>query len=113
YHGSEYVWARKNPTQPFHCTGLTSSPLKQIPIHLPSYPLTQYQLTQPIHPTQPQPPHLIFFTPTYPPPHHISHLPFYIHQNTIFHSHTAPIPYHNSKTSYSQQHFPPIHTLKR
>ncbi|WP_260869749.1 lysozyme family protein [Bacillus thuringiensis] len=113
YQGWEYVWGGKNPTQGFDCSGLTSWGLKQIGIDLPSYALTQYELTEPIQPSEAQPGDLIFFRGTYGGPDHISHVAFYIDENTMFDSQSAGIGYHNWKTSYWQQHFAGIHRVKR
>ncbi|MED3089558.1 lysozyme family protein, partial [Bacillus toyonensis] len=46
YQGWPYKWGGKNPTQGFDCSGLTSWGLKQIGIDLPSYALSQYELTE-------------------------------------------------------------------
>ena len=113
YQGWEYVWGGKNPTQGFDCSGLTSWGLQQIGIDLPSYALTQYELTEPIQPSEAQPGDLIFFRGTYGGPDHISHVAFYIDENTMFDSQSAGIGYHNWKTSYWQQHFAGIHRVKR
>ncbi|MGH0792203.1 lysozyme family protein, partial [Bacillus cereus] len=113
YQGWEYVWGGKNPTQGFDCSGLTSWGLKQIGIDLPSYALSQYELTEPIDPSQAQPGDLIFFKGTYQSPDHISHVGFYIDENTMYDSQNAGIGYHNWKTSYWQQHFAGIHRVKR
>ncbi|MGE1217701.1 lysozyme family protein, partial [Bacillus toyonensis] len=113
FQGWPYVWGGKNPTQGFDCSGLTSWGLKQIGIDLPSYALTQYELTQPINPSEAQPGDLIFFRGTYGGPNHISHVAFYIDENTMYDSQSAGIGYHNWKTSYWQQHFAGIHRVKR
>ncbi|ANS52071.1 putative endopeptidase YddH (plasmid) [Bacillus thuringiensis] len=113
YQGWEYVWGGKNPTQGFDCSGLTSWGLKQIGIDLPSYALSQYELTEPIDSSQAQPGDLIFFKGTYQSPDHISHVGFYIDENTMYDSQNAGIGYHNWKTSYWQQHFAGIHRVKR
>ncbi|PHF88386.1 hypothetical protein COI63_34320, partial [Bacillus toyonensis] len=113
FQGWPYVWGGKNPTQGFDCSGLTSWGLKQIGIDLPSYALTQYELTTPINPSEAQPGDLIFFRGTYGGPDHISHVAFYIDENTMYDSQSAGIGYHNWKTSYWQQHFAGIHRVKR
>ncbi|MGN4511887.1 lysozyme family protein, partial [Bacillus cereus group sp. MYBK242-2] len=113
YQGWPYVWGGKNPTQGFDCSGLTSWGLKQIGIDLPSYALSQYELTEPIDPSQAQPGDLIFFKGTYQSPDHISHVGFYIDENTMYDSQNAGVGYHNWKTSYWQQHFAGIHRVKR
>ncbi|MGG0259909.1 lysozyme family protein [Bacillus mycoides] len=113
YQGWEYVWGGKNPTQGFDCSGLTSWGLKQIGIDLPSYALSQYELTEPIDPSQAQPGDLIFFKGTYQSPDHISHVGFYIDENTMYDSQNAGIGYHNWKTSYWQQYFAGIQRVKR
>ncbi|MFB5553248.1 lysozyme family protein [Bacillus cereus] len=113
FQGWPYVWGGKNPTQGFDCSGLTSWGLKQIGIDLPSYALTQYELTVPINPSEAQPGDLIFFKGTYDGPDHISHVGFYIDENTMYDSQNAGIGYHNWKTPYWQQHFAGIHRVKR
>ncbi|EOO22799.1 bifunctional lytic transglycosylase/C40 family peptidase, partial [Bacillus cereus] len=113
YQGWPYVWGGKNPTQGFDCSGLTSWGLKQIGIDLPSYALSQYELTTPINPSEAQPGDLIFFKGTYGGPDHISHVAFYIDENTMYDSQNAGVGYHNWKTSYWQQHFAGIHRVKR
>ncbi|PFA82762.1 lysozyme family protein, partial [Bacillus cereus] len=113
FQGWPYVWGGKNPTQGFDCSGLTSWGLKQIGIDLPSYALSQYELTEPIDPSQAQPGDLIFFKGTYQSPDHISHVGFYIDENTMYDSQSAGVGYHNWKTSYWQQHFAGIHRVKR
>ncbi|MEH7151337.1 bifunctional lytic transglycosylase/C40 family peptidase, partial [Bacillus thuringiensis] len=113
YQGWPYKWGGKNPTQGFDCSGLTSWGLKQIGIDLPSYALSQYELTEPIDPSQAQPGDLIFFKGTYQSPDHISHVGFYIDENTMYDSEDAGIGYHSWKTSYWQKHFAGIHRVKR
>ncbi|MDO6632338.1 lysozyme family protein, partial [Bacillus thuringiensis] len=113
FQGWPYVWGGKNPTQGFDCSGLTSWGLKQIGIDLPSYALSQYELTTPINPSEAQPGDLIFFKGTYQSPDHISHVGFYIDENTMYDSQNAGIGYHNWKTPYWQQHFAGIHRVKR
>ncbi|PFJ71615.1 hypothetical protein COJ08_30550 [Bacillus cereus] len=113
FQGWPYVWGGKNPTQGFDCSGLTSWGLKQIGIDLPSYALSQYELTEPIDPSQAQPGDLIFFKGTYQSPDHISHVGFYIDENTMYDSQNAGVGYHNWKTPYWQQHFAGIHRVKR
>ncbi|MES9666296.1 bifunctional lytic transglycosylase/C40 family peptidase, partial [Bacillus nitratireducens] len=113
FQGWPYVWGGKNPTQGFDCSGLTSWGLKQIGIDLPSYALSQYELTEPIDPSQAQPGDLIFFKGTYQSPDHISHVGFYIDENTMYDSENAGIGYHSWKTPYWQQHFAGIHRVKR
>ncbi|PGS78934.1 hypothetical protein COC69_13750 [Bacillus cereus] len=113
YQGWPYKWGGKNPTQGFDCSGLTSWGLKQIGIDLPSYALSQYELTEPIDPSQAQPGDLIFFKGTYQSPDHISHVGFYIDENTMYDSENAGIGYHSWKTPYWQQHFAGIHRVKR
>ncbi len=113
FQGWPYVWGGKNPTQGFDCSGLTSWGLKQIGIDLPSYALSQYELTTPINPSEAQPGDLIFFKGTYQSPDHISHVGFYIDENTMYDSQNAGIGYHNWKTPYWQQHFAGIHRIKR
>ncbi|MGE6617600.1 lysozyme family protein [Bacillus mycoides] len=113
YQGWPYKWGGKNPTQGFDCSGLTSWGLKQIGIDLPSYALSQYELTEPIDPSQAQPGDLIFFKGTYQSPDHISHVGFYIDENTMYDSENAGIGYHSWKTPYWQQHFVGIHRVKR
>ncbi|MGN4920852.1 bifunctional lytic transglycosylase/C40 family peptidase, partial [Bacillus cereus group sp. MYBK15-1] len=113
FQGWPYVWGGKNPTQGFDCSGLTSWGLKQIGIDLPSYALSQYELTTPINPSEAQPGDLIFFKGTYGGPDHISHVGFYIDENTMYDSQNAGVGYHNWKTSYWQQHFAGIHRVKR
>ncbi|WP_442752247.1 bifunctional lytic transglycosylase/C40 family peptidase [Bacillus toyonensis] len=113
FQGWPYVWGGKNPTQGFDCSGLTSWGLKQIGIDLPSYALSQYELTTPINPSEAQPGDLIFFKGTYGGPDHISHVGFYIDENTMYDSQSAGVGYHNWKTSYWQQHFAGIHRVKR
>ncbi|AUB67190.1 hypothetical protein CSW12_30525 (plasmid) [Bacillus cereus] len=113
YQGWPYKWGGKNPTQGFDCSGLTSWGLKQIGIDLPSYALSQYELTEPIDPSQAQPGDLIFFKGTYQSPDHISHVGFYIDENTMYDSEDAGIGYHSWKTPYWQKHFAGIHRVKR
>ncbi|PFZ93750.1 hypothetical protein COL87_00975 [Bacillus pseudomycoides] len=113
YQGWPYVWGGKNPTQGFDCSGLTSWGLKVIGIDLPSYALSQYELTTPISESEAQPGDLIFFKGTYGGPDHISHVAFYIDANTMYDSQSAGIGYHDWKTSYWQQHFAGIHRVKR
>ncbi|KFN13746.1 bifunctional lytic transglycosylase/C40 family peptidase [Bacillus pseudomycoides] len=113
YQGWPYVWGGKNPTQGFDCSGLTSWGLKQIGIDIPSYALSQYELTEPINPSEAQPGDLIFFKGTYGGPNHISHVAFYIDENTMYDSQSAGIGYHDWKTPYWQQHFAGIHRVKR
>ncbi|PEA57248.1 hypothetical protein CON74_29870, partial [Bacillus thuringiensis] len=113
FQGWPYVWGGKNPTQGFDCSGLTSWGLKQIGIDLPSYALSQYELTTPINPSEAQPGDLIFFKGTYGGPDHISHVGFYIDENTMYDSENAGIGYHSWKTPYWQQHFAGIHRIKR
>ncbi|WP_256869965.1 bifunctional lytic transglycosylase/C40 family peptidase [Bacillus sp. CDB3] len=113
YQGWPYVWGGKSPNQGFDCSGLTSWGLKQIGIDLPSYALTQYQLTEPIDPSEAQPGDLIFFKGTYDSPDHISHVGFYIDENTMYDSQESGIGYHNWKLPYWQQHFAGIHRVKK
>ncbi|NUC20496.1 lysozyme family protein (plasmid) [Bacillus mycoides] len=113
FQGWPYVWGGKNPTQGFDCSGLTSWGLKQIGIDLPSYALSQYELTEPINPSEAQPGDLIFFRGTYGGADHISHVGFYIDENTMYDSENAGIGYHSWKTPYWQQHFAGIHRVKR
>ncbi|MEN8648564.1 lysozyme family protein, partial [Bacillus toyonensis] len=113
FQGWPYVWGGKNPTQGFDCSGLTSWGLKQIGIDLPSYALSQYELTTPINPSEAQPGDLIFFKGTYGGPDHISHVGFYIDENTMYDSENAGIGYHSWKTPYWQQHFAGIHRVNR
>ncbi len=113
FQGWPYVWGGKNPTQGFDCSGLTSWGLKQIGIDIPSYALSQYELTEPINPSEAQPGDLIFFKGTYGGPNHISHVAFYIDENTMYDSQSAGIGYHDWKTPYWQQHFAGIHRVKR
>ncbi|QWG92894.1 hypothetical protein EXW40_27735 (plasmid) [Bacillus mycoides] len=113
FQGWPYVWGGKNPTQGFDCSGLTSWGLKQIGIDLPSYALSQYELTEPINPSEAQPGDLIFFRGTYGGPDHISHVGFYVDENTMYDSQSAGVGYHDWKSSYWQQHFAGIHRVKR
>ncbi|PEQ04858.1 bifunctional lytic transglycosylase/C40 family peptidase [Bacillus toyonensis] len=113
YQGWPYVWGGKNPNQGFDCSGLTSWGLKQIGIDLPSYALSQYELTEPINPSKARPGDLIFFKGTYQSPDHISHVGFYIDESTMYDSQASGIGYHNWKLPYWQQHFAGIHRVKR
>ncbi|WP_242647272.1 lysozyme family protein [Priestia megaterium] len=113
YEGWEYVWGGKSPKTGFDCSGLTSWGLKQIGIDLPSYALSQYQLTEPIDPSEAQPGDLIFFKGTYGGPNHISHVGFYIDENTMYDSEGKGVGYHSWKTPYWKQHFAGIHRIKR
>ncbi|MFE6139499.1 lysozyme family protein, partial [Bacillus sp. NPDC057893] len=113
YQGWPYQWGGKSPVEGFDCSGLTSWGLKQIGIDLPSYALSQYELTEPIDPSQAQPGDLIFFKGTYQSADHISHVGFYIDENTMYDSENAGIGYHSWKTPYWQQHFAGIHRVKR
>ncbi|MGE7939923.1 lysozyme family protein, partial [Bacillus paramycoides] len=113
YQGWPYVWGGKSPTQGFDCSGLTSWGLKQIGINIESYAQTQYEVTEPINPSEAQPGDLIFFKGTYGGPDHISHVGFYIDENTMYDSENAGIGYHSWKTPYWQQHFAGIHRVKR
>jgi len=113
YEGWEYVWGGKSPKTGFDCSGLTSWGLKQIGIDLPSYAASQYDLTVPINPSEAQPGDLIFFKGTYGGANHISHVGFYIDENTMYDSEGKGVGYHSWKTPYWQQHFAGIHRIKK
>lgn len=105
FQGWPYVWGGKNPSTGFDCSGLTSWGLAQIGIKLPSYAASQYDLTVPIDPSEAQPGDLIFFKGTYGGPNHISHVGFYIDENTMYDSNGSGVGYHNWKDPYWQKHF--------
>ncbi|MED3804438.1 bifunctional lytic transglycosylase/C40 family peptidase [Lysinibacillus xylanilyticus] len=105
YKGWPYSWGGKSPKTGFDCSGLTSWGLKQIGINLPSYAQTQYNMTVPISTAEAQPGDLIFFKGTYGGPNHISHVGFYIDENTMYDSNGSGIGYHNWKDKYWQAHF--------
>lgn len=111
YIGWEYVWGGKNPSTGFDCSGFVSWGLKQIGINLPSYAASQYDLTVPIDPSEAQPGDLIFFKGTYGGPNHISHVGFYIDENTMLDSNGSGVGYHSWKDSYWQSHFAGIRRI--
>ncbi len=113
YLGWEYVWGGKNPSTGFDCSGFVSWGLQQIGIELPSYAASQYDLTVPIDPSEAQPGDLIFFKGTYGGPNHVSHVGFYIDENTMLDSNGSGVGYHNWKDSYWQSHYAGIHRVVR
>ena len=105
YEGWPYVWGGKNPTTGFDCSGLISWGLAQIGVSLPSPARNQYDMTVPIDPSEAQPGDLIFFKGTYGGPNHISHVGFYIDENTMYDSNGGGVGYHNWKDPYWQKHY--------
>lgn len=108
YSGSAYVWGGKSPSAGFDCSGLVAWGLKQVGISLPSPASNQYAMTVPISPSEAQPGDLIFFKGTYGGPNHVSHVGFYIDENTMYDANGSGVGYHNWKSSYWQKHKPEI-----
>lgn len=111
YNGWEYVWGGKSPSVGFDCSGLVAWGLKQVGIDLPSPASNQYRLTVPIDASEAQPGDLIFFRGTYGGPNHISHVGFYIDENTMYDSNGSGVGYHNWKSDYWQSHKPEIRRI--
>ncbi|MGG0284306.1 lysozyme family protein [Peribacillus butanolivorans] len=111
YLGWKYVWGGKNPSTGFDCSGFVSWGLIQIGIDLPSYAASQYDLTVPIDPSEAQPGDLIFFKGTYGGANHVSHVAFYIDENTMLDSNGSGVGYHNWKTRYWQSHYAGIRRI--
>ncbi|MBD8591004.1 MULTISPECIES: C40 family peptidase [Peribacillus] len=111
YLGWKYVWGGKNPSTGFDCSGFVSWGLKQIGIDLPSYAASQYDLTVPIDSSEAQPGDLIFFKGTYGGANHVSHVAFYIDENTMLDSNGSGVGYHNWKTRYWQSHYAGIRRI--
>lgn len=111
YNGWEYVWGGKSPSVGFDCSGLISWGLQQVGISLPSPASNQYAMTVPISPSEAKPGDLIFFRGTYGGPNHISHVGFYIDENTMYDANGSGVGYHNWKSPYWQKHKPEIRRI--
>ncbi len=105
FQGQEYVFGGKNPAMGFDCSGIVSWGLAKLDISLPSYTVSQWQLTTPVKLEDARPGDLIFFKGTYGDADFISHVEFYVDENTMFGSNGNGVGYHNFKDSYWQQHF--------
>lgn len=105
YQGWSYVWGGKTPTTGFDCSGLIDWGLQQIGISLPSPASSQYANTVAIDESEAQPGDLIFFKGTYGGSNHISHVGFYIDENTMFDANGSGVGYHDWKTPYWQSHY--------
>lgn len=111
YEGWEYVWGGKSPTTGFDCSGLVAWGLKQIGINLPSPASNQYAMTVPVSPEEARTGDLIFFKGTYGSPDHVSHVGFYINENTMYDANGSGVGYHNWKSAYWQKHKPEIRRI--
>lgn len=105
FQGQEYVFGGKNPAMGFDCSGIVSWGLAKLDISLPSYTVSQWQMTTPVKLEDARPGDLIFFKGTYGDADFISHVEFYVDENTMFGSNGNGVGYHNFKDSYWQQHF--------
>ena len=112
YLGDPYVWGGKNPQEGFDCSGFTTWGLKVIGIDLPSYAAAQYDLTVPIDESEARPGDLVFFKGTYGGPNHVSHVGFYIDENTMFDSNGSGIGYTKFTEGYWKQHYAGIRRIK-
>lgn len=112
YEGRPYVWGGKTPKTGFDCSGLISWGMKQIGVNIPSYSVSQYNMTVPINIDDAQPGDLIFFKGTYGAPNQISHVEFYIDPKTMYGSNGSGVGYHNwSQDPYWQEHFAGIRRI--
>lgn len=111
YNGWSYVWGGKSPQSGFDCSGLVAWGLKQIGINLPSPAANQYNMTVPISESEARPGDLIFFKGTYGGPNHVSHVGFYIDENTMYDSNGSGVGYHNWKSPYWQKYKPEIRRI--
>lgn len=112
YEGMPYVWGGKTPKSGFDCSGLISWGMKKIGVNIPSYSVSQYNLTVPVHPLDAQPGDLIFFKGTYGSPNQISHVEFYIDDRTMYGSNGSGVGYHNwAQDPYWQAHFAGIRRI--
>ena len=111
YNGWEYVWGGKSPSVGFDCSGLVAWGLKQVGIDLPSPASNQYHMTVPIDASEALPGDLIFFRGTYGGANHISHVGFYIDENTMYDANGSGVGYHNWKSDYWQSHKPEIRRI--
>ena len=105
FQGQDYVWGGKNPDTGFDCSGLISWALSNADINLPSYTVSQWEQTEAVDPDDAQPGDLIFFKGTYGDANFISHVGFYIDNQTMFDSNSSGVGYHNWDSSYWQEHF--------
>lgn len=108
YQGWEYVWGGKSPTTGFDCSGLVAWGLKQLGINLPSPASNQYAMTVPVSPEEARTGDLIFFKGTYGSPDHVSHVGFYVNENTMYDANGSGVGYHNWQSDYWQKHQPEI-----
>lgn len=112
YEGMPYVWGGKTPKSGFDCSGLISWGMKKNGVNLPSYSVSQYNLTVPIKIDDAQPGDLIFFKGTYGSPNQISHVEFYIDNKTMYGSNGSGVGYHNWRDDpYWQKHFAGIRRI--
>lgn len=111
FNGWEYVWGGKSPAEGFDCSGLVAWGLKQIGIDLPSPAANQYRMTVPIDASEARAGDLIFFRGTYGGPNHISHVGFYIDENTMYDANGSGVGYHNWQSNYWQSHKPEIRRI--
>lgn len=112
FEGWPYSWGGKNPQQGFDCSGLTTWGLAQMGINIPSYTVSQWDMTYPVSPSEARPGDLVFFKGTYGGPNFVSHVGFYVNENTMYDSNGSGIGYHNFKDPYWAKHYAGIRRVK-
>ena len=113
FEGQPYVFGGKNPSMGFDCSGIVSWAYAQHGISIPSYTVTQWELTVPVSLEEAQPGDLIFFRGTYGASDFISHIEFYISDTLMYGSNSSGVGYHDWTDSYWQQHFAGVRRLVR
>lgn len=113
FDGQPYVFGGKNPSMGFDCSGIVSWAYAQHGITFPSYTVTQWEQSDPVAKEDAQPGDLVFFRGTYGSPDFISHIEFYIDENTMYGSNSSGVGYHDLSDSYWQQHFAGIRRIRQ